>query len=354
MEGRSADDPAMSTSIAAKTAQSPDRILDIGCAFCKSKVLLSAVELGLFTELGGDSLDLATLTKRLGLHERGARDFFDALVALKLLERDANGRYFNRPDCALYLDRRSPSYLGGKLEFLNARLYPIWGRLTKALRTGEPQTELGTAGYASLYADPLALEEFLQGMSGGSLLPARELARIFAWKSYRTVIDIGTAQGRVPVEIARAHAHLGGGGFDLPQVEPVFMSFVREHGMEQRLRFYPGDFLKEELPRADVLIMGRILHNWNLPTKLMLVQKAHRALSPGGVLIVYDKLIDDERRNEAQALLASLNMLIETAGGFDYTAAQCIGWMRDCGFADICVEPLDGGESAVIGLKPGQ
>ena len=341
----------MSTGVAAETAQSPDHILDIGYAFRKSKVLLSAVEVGLFTELGGDALDLQTLTERLRLHARGARDFFDALVALRLLERDAENRYFNRPDCALYLDRRSPSYLGGKLELLNARLYPIWGCLTKALRSGEPQSELGTGGYESLYADRSALEGFLEGMSGGSLLPARELARAFPWDCCRTVIDIGTAQGRVPVEIAGAHPHLGGGGFDLPQVEPVFTSFVREHGMERRLRFYPGDFLKEELPPADVLIMGRILHNWDLPTKLMLLQKAHRALPTGGALIVCDALIDGARRQDAQALLASLNMLIETAGGFEYTAAQCIGWMRDCGFAEMRVERLDGRESAVIGIK---
>jgi len=348
------DGPERSADVAATPPPlRPDRIFDIGWAFCKSKVLFSAVELGLFTELGGESLDLATLTKRLGLHERGAQDFFDALVSLKLLERDTQGRYFNRPDCALYLDRRSPRYLGGKLEFLDARLYPIWALLTKALRTGEPQTELGIGGYASLYADQSALDGFVKGMSGGSLLPALELARIFPWESYRTVIDIGTAQGRVPVEIARAHPHLGGGGFDLPQVEPAFMSFVREHGMEQRLRFYAGDFLKDELPRADVLIMGRILHNWDLPTRLMLLQKAHRALPAGGALIVYDALIDRARRSDARALLASLNMLIETAGGFEYTAAQCIGWMHDSGFDKMRVAPLDGRESAVIGVKAG-
>jgi len=330
-----------------------DRILEIGYAFWKSKALLSAVELGLFTELGSGSLECEALAKHLGLHQRGARDFFDALVALELLDRDAQGRYANRPDCVAYLDRRSPSYLGGQLEHLNARLYENWRLLTRALRTGEPQSALGTGGYAALYADKADFEGFLEGMSGGSLLSAATLARVFPWRSYRTVIDVGTAQGCVPVEIARVHPHLGGGGFDLPQVEPVFTRFVRAHGMVQRLRFYPGDFLKDELPRADVLVMGRILHNWDLPTKLMLLQKAHRVLPAGGALIVYDTLIDDARRREAQALLASLNMLIETAGGSEYTATQCMGWMRDCGFDEMRVEPLNGRESAVIGLKPG-
>jgi hypothetical protein len=345
--------PPNRTDIAARSAKpSSDRILDIAFAFRKSKVLLSAVELDLFSELGGDAVVCEELAERLGVHQRGARDFFDALVALELLDRDRQGRYANRPDYMPYLDRRSPSYLGGRLDHVNSRLYRHWGRLTQALRSGEAQSDLGTGGYAALYADRSAFETFLGAMSGGSLLPALTLARAFPWRSYRTVVDVGTAQGCVPVELARMHPHLGGGGFDLPQVEPEFTRFVRSHGMEQRLRFYPGDFLKDELPRADVLIMGRILHNWDLPTKVMLLQKAYRALAPGGALIVYDTLIDDARRHETEALLASLNMLIETAGGFEYTATQCTAWMRDCGFDEMRVESLDGGESAVIGLKP--
>lgn len=348
-------DPAVGTgSAGAAASAAPDRILDIGYAFWKSKALLSAVELGLFTELGGGALGWEELAEQLGVHPRGARDFFDALVALELLDRDTQGRYSNLPHCAPYLDRQNQSYLGGRLDHLNSRLYRLWGDLTKALRSGEPQSDLGTGGYAALYSDGPTSEKFLQAMSGGSLLPALALARAFPWRSYRTVIDVGAAQGCVPVEVARAHPHLSGGGFDLPPVEPVFARFVRAHDMEQRLRFYPGDFLKDELPPADVFIMGRILHNWDLPTKLMLLQKAYRALSPGGALIVYDTLIDDARRYEAGALLASLNMLIETAGGFEYTAAECIGWMRDCGFDEMRVEPLDGRESAVIGVKPGR
>src|SRR5215471_9180634 len=177
--------PANRTSIAAKApSPSSDRIIDIGFAFRRSKVLLSAVELGLFSELGGDTLTCEELAARLGVHRRGARDFFDALVALELLQRDTQGRYANRPDCAPFLDRRSPSYLGGKLDHLNARLYPRWDRLTQALRTGKPQSELGTHGYAALYADHSALEEFLEGMSGGSLLVAQTLARVIPWHAY--------------------------------------------------------------------------------------------------------------------------------------------------------------------------
>jgi len=292
------------------------------------------------------------LVGRVGIHERSARDFFDALVALGLLYRDEKDRYGNSADCDRYLDRRKPSYLGELLTHLNARHYKNWGSLTRALRTGAPQSkELGLGSYRALYDDRPTQEIFLNGMTAGSLLAAQALAKEFPWRDYRTIIDIGTAQGCLPVEIVYVHPHLTGGGFDLPAIEPTFMSYIRKHGLSDRLQFYPGNFFSDPLPEADVHVMGRILHNWDLPTKTMLLANAHQALPVGGALIVYDPLIDDGRRVQAHALLSSLNMLIETAGGFEYTAAQCREWMRHVGFRDIRTQPLDDVHTAVIGIK---
>ena len=173
----------------------------------------------------------------------------------------------------------------------------------------------------------------------------------FPWRDYRTVIDIGAAEGCLPVELAHAHHHLTAGGFDLSPVGPLFDTYVRKHGLCGRLRFYSGDFFRDPLPTADVLIMGRVLHNWDLATKKMLLAKAYDALSSVGALVVYERLIDDERRTNVDALLASLNMLIMTAGGFDYTGADCIGWMREAGFRDMRVEPLAGAQTMVVGIR---
>jgi O-methyltransferase domain/Dimerisation domain len=333
-------------------AASPDRILELSYAFWKSKVLLSAVELDVFTVLAEGSLDIQELAARLGLHGRGARDFFDALVALDLLQRDTNGRYSNRPDTALHLDRRKPTYLGGLLEHLSARHYLNWSQLTEALRTGMPQSgALATGSYPALYADTTAQDIFLNGMSAGSLVSAKVLAKKFPWKNYSTIIDIGTAQGCVPVEIASVHPHLTGGGFDLPSVEPAFSSYVHKFGLSDRLRFYPGDFFADPLPESDVLVMGRILHNWDLPTRKLLLEKACRALPKRGALIVYDPLIDDARCVEAHGLLSSLNMLIETKGGSEYTGAECMNWLQQAGFRETYVEPLGDVHTAVIGFK---
>jgi hypothetical protein len=330
----------------------PDRILELGYAFRMAKVLLSAVELEVFTTLAEGPLDCGALKTRLGIDERGARDFFDALVSLGLLERDDAGRYSNAPESDCYLDAGKPSYIGGDLAHLNERMYPSWNGLTSALITGKPQGGVARSDYfPTLYANQAALNAFVRGMTGGSLLAARAVAAKFPWRDYATVIDVGTAEGCLLVEIARTHTHLRGGGFDLPQVRPYFDDYVRKHGIAERLSFYPGDFLSAPLPRADVLVMGRVLHNWDLATKKMLLAKAHEALPSGGALIVYERLIDDERRASSAGLLASLHMLIMTEGGFDFTGADCIGWMREAGFQRTCVEPLALGLSMIVATK---
>ena len=330
----------------------PDRIVKLGLAFRAAKALLSAVELGVFTALAESSLDLDTLRKRVGIDERGARDFFDALVALGMLERDESSRYANTLETDLYLDRQKPTYIGGELDHFNTYVYPHWNLLTPALRTGKPQSGARATGhYPALYADQAALETLVKGMTGGTLPVAKALAAKFNWQNYKTIIDVGTAQGCLPVQIAHAHPHISGGGFDLPPVAPHFGNYVREHDLSHRLRFYAGDFLQDPLPSADVLVFGRVLHNWDIATKRMLLKKAYDALPAGGALIVYERLIDDKRRVNAAALLASVNMVIMTAGGFDFTGADCIGWMREAGFRNMRVELLTSEYSMVVGTK---
>lgn len=334
------------------TKLTPDSIMQLGMGFWGSKALLSAVERGLFTELAKEALDAKTLAERLGLHSRSARDFLDALVALQMLERKGD-RYANTPETDLFLDQAKPSYLGGLLEMANARLYPFWGSLTEALRTGQPQNEVkqGEGFFVKLYSEPDRLRQFQASMTGLSLGAARAIAEKFPWHKFQTFIDIGAAQGGLPVQIALAHNHLSGGGFDLPTVGPIFEEYVESFGLSQRLRFYPGNFFTDPLPTADVLVMGHILHDWNLEEKRLLIAKAFDALPTNGALIVYEALIDDDRRQNAFGLLMSLNMLIETPGGFDYTGAGCSTWMREAGFRETRVEHLIGPDSMVVGIK---
>jgi ubiquinone/menaquinone biosynthesis C-methylase UbiE len=332
----------------------PSAILQLGMGFFASRTLLTAVELGLFTELAKAPAGLVQLQARLRLHPRAARDFLDALVALNMIARDSAGLYSNTPETDAFLDKSKPGYVGGILEMCSRRLYGFWNDLPEALHTGEPQNEVkhGLPDlFRTLYGDPKGLEGFLSAMTGLSLSAAHAIAAKFPWSRYKTFIDVGCAQGAVPVTLAQEHTHLSGGGFDLPPVKPIFDAYVARHALSERLRFYPGDFMKDPLPSADVLIMGHILHDWDLPTKRHILESAYRALPKGGALIVYEALIDDERRTNAFGLLMSLNMLIETPGGFDYTGAECRDWMKEVGFSEFRTETLGGPDSMVVGFK---
>jgi hypothetical protein len=332
---------------------SPDAILRTGLAFWASKTLLSAIELGVFTHLARGPAELPALRDALGLHPRSARDFLDALVALGFLGR-SEGRYANTAETDLFLDRAKPSYVGGILEMANARLYPFWGGLTDALRSGLPQNEIAHGGpdlFGALYADRARLEQFLAAMTGISRGANLAIARQFPWKDYRSFVDVGTAQGDLAAQIALAHPHLRGTGFDLPQVRPIFEDYVRAVGVAERVAFAEGSFFEQALPKADVVLMGHILHDWDLATKRMLIGKAYDALPEGGALVVYESIIDDERRENAFGLLMSLNMLIETPGGFDYTGADCAGWMKEAGFRQTRTEHLVGPDSMVVGVR---
>jgi O-methyltransferase/methyltransferase family protein len=330
-----------------------EKIMQVGLGFWPSKTLLSAVELGLFTELAKGPADGEGLRRRLNLHTRSALDFFDTLVALGFLEK-SGGKYRNTAETDQFLDKQKPSYIGGMLEMANNRLYGFWGNLTEGLRTGEPQNEAKTGErglFENLYADPALLREFLKAMTGLSRGANLAIASRFPWSRYKTAADIGTAQGDLIVQAALANTNIEGLGFDLVQCQPIFEDYVKANGLSGRVKFKAGNFFEDPLPKVDVLMMGHILHDWDLDEKKLLIRKSHEALPEGGALIVYDSIIDDDRSKNAFGLMMSLNMLIETPGGFDYTGQDCMGWMKEAGFRETRVEHLVGPDSMVVGIK---
>jgi hypothetical protein len=330
----------------------PDSILQLGLAFWGSRTLLTAVEIGLFTELAKNELDEKSIRQKFNFHTRSSRDFLDALVALGMLQRSGD-RYRNTPQTDAFLDRNKPSYIGGILEMASQRLFGFWNTLGEGLRTGKPQNEAKTGGnlFETLYADPQRLSSFLSAMTGLSMGAAHGIAAKFPWHNYKSFADVGCAQGGLPVQIALAHSHLKAIGYDLACVRPIFEKYVKSFDLSDRVTFADGDFFKDPFPKADVIIMGHILHDWNLEEKKMLLKKAYDAVPPGGSVIVFEAIIDDDRSQNAFGLLMSLNMLIETTGGFDYTAADCFGWMKEAGFKQTSVEHLHGPDSMVVGIK---
>jgi hypothetical protein len=335
----------------------PSRIMETATAFFASKALLSAVKLGVFTALSGKSLSGKEIQKVLNLHDRGVYDFLDALVALGFLNREGlleTARYTNAPETEVFLDRNKPSYIGGFLEMANDRLYPFWGSLEEALLTGQPQNEIkhtSKSVFEELYAKPERLKQFMDAMSGISIGNFMALSRKFDFSPYSTLCDIGGAAAVLSVEVARQNPNMSCTSADLPAVEPIAKEYIAAKGMNGRISTVNIDFFKDEFPKADVITMGMILHDWDLANKKMLIRKAYNALPEGGAFIAIEALIDDDRRKNAFGLLMSLNMLIEFGVAFDFTGADFEKWMKEAGFRRVEVIPLAGPSSAAIAYK---
>jgi hypothetical protein len=338
-------------------SQTPDAILKAAFSFWSAKVLLTAVEFGLFTVLGSRRLTGAELTAELKLHARADPDFFDALVAMKFIEREGEGaaaKYFNTPEGALFLDEKSPRYIGGILIMLNARLFKFWHDLPEALRTGRPQNEIkhGQKGmFEELYSDLPRLEQFMGAMTGLSRINFEAFAEKFDFSKFGTLCDIGGATGLLSIEVAKRNPHLKCISFDLPPVEPIAKKHITAAGLQNRISTASGDFFKDRLPKTDIITMGMILHDWNLEKKMHLIRAAYDALPPGGAFVAIEALIDDARRENVQGLLMSLNMLIEFGDAFDYSGADFRKWCGEVGFKKFDVIHLAGPSSAAVAYK---
>lgn len=327
------------------TAIGMERITELGLSFAGAKVLLSALEFGVFTMLADGPLTEPELCAKLGLHGRGAGDFLSALVVLGLLERDGE-TYRNTPEAARSLVR-GENYAAGFLEGANFVLYSAWGGLSDALRTGVPQD---AGDFEDMLADPMRQRIYLSMMDSlsGPLAPA--LAGAIDWTKHRTVADIGGARGNMVSQLLLAHPHLHGKVFDRPQNEPACVEHTGTLGVGDRVEFTGGDFFSDELPEADVLIIGHVLADFSLEQRKSLVEKAFRAVRPGGALLVYDPM-PDHGSPDLASLVASLHMLVMTPAGAGYPPAAVIDWMMAAGFAGASVRQLSLGNTLVIGQK---
>ena len=335
----------------------PARIMEVGMGFWPSRTLLTAIKLGVFTELGKGPKTGEELRQTLDLHPRSTPDFFDTLVALRFLERDGDGdsgKYRNTPETELFLNRNSPGFVGGFLEMAHDRLYPFWGNLAEGLKTGLAQNETKDGGkgvFEELYSKPERLEQFMDAMAGISAGNFQAFAEKFDFSNYKTLTDVGGATGQLSMLVARQNPHMECRSTDLPAATEIASRKIAAAGMSDRVQAEPIDFFADAIPSADVVTMGMILHDWNLENKMMLIRKAYDALPEGGAFVAIENIIDDARRENAFGLMMSLNMLIEFGEAFDFTGADFDKWCREVGFKRIEVIHLAGPASAAVAYK---
>jgi len=335
----------------------PSKIMQIGMGFWASKTLLTAVTMGLFTLLSKSGLSGEEIRKKLGLHKRSLYDFLDTLVALGFLNRTGlkeTSVYSNAPDADLFLDKGKPSYIGGIMEMANHRLYPFWNNLEEGLKTGQLQNEGKTSDkpfFEAIYADQERLREFIKAMSGVQGGNFITFAKAFDFSKYKTLCDIGGAGGALSAQVALNNAHMKCITFDLPPVGPIAEENMKQMGLSDKVSVQSGDMFNQDFPKADIITMGNILHDWGAEEKKVLMKKAYDALPSGGAFVVIENIIDDDRRQNAFGLMMSLNMLIETPSGYDFSRADFDAMAKEVGFKSTSLMPLAGPSSAAIAIK---
>lgn len=339
---------------------SPENIMKFGSGFWASKILLAAINFQIFTILAEKkALSAQELKSMLQMKcsDRNVYDFLDALTTFGFLQREGilgTAKYANSVDTDFFLDKKKPTYMGGILEMLNNRIYEFWGNLEEALLTGLPQNEIKTGGgnlFEALYSDSDKLNEFIKAMSGAQMGNFIAFSNAFDFSNYKTLVDVGGSEGLLSIMVAKHQAHMQCTSWDLPPVAPIATKTIEQFQLTDRVKTANGNFFNEAIPAADVVVMGNILHDWDEETKIMLMQKAYDALPPGGAYVTIEAIIDDERNKNGMGLMMSLNMLIETGNGFDYTFADFNQWAKKVGFQSTNKIPLTGPSSAAIAYK---
>ena len=342
-----------------QTQPTPESIMQIGSGFWASKILLTAVNFGIFTKIAvNKTLSAQALKTDLNLKctDRHFYDFLDVLVALGFLTREGileTAQYANSVNADFYLDKNKPTYIGGMLEMMNNRLYGFWGNLDEGLQTGEKQNEGKTGGelFELIYSDPNKLKEFISAMSSVQMGNFMAFPQKFDFSKYKTLTDVGGSAAMLSIMVAKNHPHMQCVSFDLPAVEPIAKATIEKFQLTNQVKTVNGNFFTDDFPKADIVVMGNILHDWGEETKLMLMKKAYDAIPENGVFVAIENVIDDERNKNVFGMMMSLNMLIETGTGFDYTFADFNKWAKQVGFKSTTIIPLVGPASAVVAYK---
>jgi ubiquinone/menaquinone biosynthesis C-methylase UbiE len=333
---------------------SPIPLMQLISGFWASKTLAAAVELDLFSQISGKGVNIAELSKLLGLQARPAEMLLSGCASLGLLEK-RNDRYVNTALAEEYLVRGRPGYFGGVVTMLDKRLYLPWSRLTEALKTNRAQTWGDAPGlFEAIARSPEEQRLFTEAMHSFSTQSGKALASGCDFAPYRQMLDVGGGSGAYCIEAARRHTHLRAVVFDLEPALKIAREKIEEAKLSDRIQTQAGNFFTEELPRgSDLILLSMILHDWTPEKNRAILRKCYAALPSGGAIMVAELMMEDDKTGPPSAALMSLNMLIETEGQ-NYTWGEYSEWLEQAGFRGLRRIPIDspGINGVLLGRKP--
>ena len=335
-----------------RSIASPDIVLDLLEAFRRSKTMFAAVELGVFDALTVPrSID--DLTVDLQCDQLALSQLLDSCVSLGLLTRDQD-TYANTDVAATYLTQHSPRRMTGYIQYSNNVMWKMWANLEDAIREGSHRWKqtFGFDGpiFSHFFRTEEAMNEFLMGMHGFGMITSPQVVNAFDLNRFKTIADLGGATGHLAIAACQRYPQMQGIVFDLPHALALANKMVAESDVRERVQVVGGDFFHDELPRADLFALGRIIHDWDSTKIKLLLKRIFEALPKGGALLIGEKVIWDDRSGPRWALMQSLNMIVCTEG-HERTFDQYCELLEEAGFATAEVfrtsVPLD----AILAVK---
>jgi SAM-dependent methyltransferase len=326
------------------TPLTPKALMELATAFQRSRPLLTAFELGLFTVLNDEARVSTEVAHALGTDPRATDRLMNALVALGLLAKQ-DGRFRNTALAETHLVRGRPDYLGG-LGHTN-HLWDTWSRLTDVVRAGHPPDPVATNERGDDWLRP-----FIAAMHTRASQTAREVVRLLDLGGVARVLDVGGGSGAYAIAFARAGLGISAVVFDLPNVIPLTRMYIAQEGLAAEVTTSVGDYLTSPLGDGfDLVFMSAVIHSNAVDDNRLLLRKAAQALNPGGQLVVQDFLMAEQRDGPLLPALFALNMLVGTPEGDTYTESEVRAWMAEAGLRDVTRTDTSFGTSLVVGRQ---
>jgi acetylserotonin N-methyltransferase len=324
----------------------PTIVLDLILAFRRSKTMFAAVKLGIFDCLATGPKTLATLATQHQekLNEDALERLLDACVGLKLLKHH-DGKYENTDVAKNYLCKESPTGLTGYINCSNDAFWKLWGNLEDAVTEGTNRWKqtfnIECDYWKGFYRTKEDLVEFLMGMHGYGQITSPHVVRAFDLSKFEHLVDVGGGTGHLAIEACRAYAGLNATVFDLEEASPLARTKIAEAGLLDRINVVDGDFFVDPLPKGDVYVFARTLHDWPEARVIELMIKVREAIPPNGLFLIAEAILKEDRSGPEYAQLQNLNMLT-IADGKERTFEQYAELLKEkAGFKYVEQRPTD-------------
>jgi len=322
----------------------PQEIRQTVMAYQKSRIILTAFELDVFTLIGDKGLKAERIAQALSLDTKAAVRLLNALVAIQLLEK-RDDVYSNKAESLMFLSKDSPSYLAGLGH--STHLWNTWSHLSEVVRTGHPAhgTEINDRGDEWLSA-------FIHAMHDRGKQQAPAQVAHLDLDGISSVLDVGGGSGCYDMAFLDRKPSLQAAVFDLPNVIPISKRIVDKEGYSGRIAHYTGDYTRDALPGGfDMVFLSAIIHSNSFETNQALVKSCYHALNPGGRIVIQDWIMNDDKTLPVQGAIFSINMLVGTGEGDCYSEKEVRAWFAEAGFSFVSRNELDGGLGQMIGEK---